>query len=443
MTVQINRRPDHVVELSAEVPAAAVQKERQRVTRKVGKNVALPGFRPGKVPPKVVEKRFRSEVEEELKRALIEQLWREAFASDESLQPLSDELKVNESTLSDDGSFRFAGEIEVRPLLELPSLDGVQLSEESVEVADAEVEAEIEQIRERQAQWEPVAEDEAAEDEMLAQIDLTGEVVEAPPAPEGDEPVELPSWTDLSVLIGKGAPFPEVDETLQGMRPGETRTFTRRFPDDTPEEQLRGVTASYTVKLSSLRRQVLPPLDDELVKGMDIEGLDTLDDLRQRVREVVEHRKRQEQHGRWQREVLDYLTADLDPNQLPPTLVQNVLKSELDRYAMQMVYAGQDPRTSDIDWQQVSAQLEPAARRKALDRLALEQMAELLEVTAPEATVDAYIRSEASQQGMSPAELKAKLASEDRLEAIRNAALIEETAKELVRVAREAGEREG
>ncbi len=451
MTVQINRRPDHVVELTAEVSADTVTKERQKITRKVGKNVSLPGFRPGKVPPKVVEKRFRKEVEEELKRALIEQLWRETFASDDSLQPISDELKVNEGEFSDDGSFRFSGEIEVRPVFDLPEPQGAELSDEAVEVTDAEVGQEIEQIRERQAQWEPMDADEAAEDGVLAEIDLTGEVVEAPSATDDEssqesddasESPELPSWQDLTVLVGQGTPFPEVDEALQGLRVGESATVTRRFPEDTPEERLQGVTASYTIELKSLRRQVLPPLDDELVKGMNIEGLETLEDLRQRVREAVEHRKHQEQQDRWRREVLDYLTEKLDPNELPPTLVQNVLQADLERYAMQLAYSGQDPRTADVDWQQVSAQLEPAARRKALDRLVLEQMAERLDVPVPEATVDAYVRSEAAREGTPPAEYKAKLASEGRLDAIRHAARIDEAARELVEVARGSGEEE-
>jgi FKBP-type peptidyl-prolyl cis-trans isomerase (trigger factor) len=131
--------------------------------------------------------------------------------------------------------------------------------------------------------------------------------------------------------------------------------------------------------------------------------------------------------------VLDHLETEIDQAELPSSLVQSTLREQLDRYAYTMAMQGMDFDPEKVNWQEMSAKAEPAARQEVLDTLILEQLAEGWEIPVPEAEVDAYIAAEAARQGLPPAEHKANLAAERKLERVRHAARIAATVDEMIR----------
>jgi FKBP-type peptidyl-prolyl cis-trans isomerase (trigger factor) len=149
--------------------------------------------------------------------------------------------------------------------------------------------------------------------------------------------------------------------------------------------------------------------------------------------EVLGSSKRRQRREQWRRALLDHLEAGLDANELPPSLVSSAVREDLNRFAYSMAMQGVAPASSDINWQELAARVEPGSRRRVLDMLVLEQLADDWQMAVPEADVDAYISLEARQQGIPPAEHKANLAKEHKLEDLRGSARISATIDEMIR----------
>jgi trigger factor len=420
MPYTLTHRANHTVEISAHLEAAAVDRERDGIVRSFRSKARVPGFRPGKAPMAAVRARFAEEIREELQEHLTGLLWREVFEGESAIEPITNP-HIRDLQFADDGGFSFTAEIEVRPRYELAGIAGLDLPEVSLDVADTEIDVELTKVQEEQAIWEPADNDEAS-DGMLVEVDLTGEIEGSDDDPYNEE--------GASFIIGSGSAPPEVDEALQGAKIGDERIATKVLPDDLEDSDKAGKTVTYTISVKGLKRKVLPEIDDDLATTI---GLENLDELRQRIHDVLQQQKRGERRNVWRRFVLDHLETEIDQSELPSSLVQSTLREQLDRYAYTMAMQGVNVDPEKINWQEISAKAEPAARQEVLDTLILEQLAESWEVPVPEAEVDAYIAAEATRQGLPPAEHKANLAAEKKLDRVRHAARIAATVDEMIR----------
>ncbi len=418
MPYKLDRRPDHTVEVEAHLDREVVETERTKILKAYRGKARIPGFRPGKAPLSLVRTHFAAEVEEDLREELSRRAWAEVVEGEEGLEPLTP-LRVAEARVAEDGTFHLSGNLEVRPHFELGDPSELTLPEIPVEVTAEDVDAEIEKILEEHAAWEPAAEEPAA-DGMLVELDILGE-------PEEGEPF---SSEGVRFVLGEEGVFPEIQEALQGARPGDERIAVRRFPDDHEDEAMAGRKVTYTLKVHGLKRRVLPELDDEFAAGL---GFDDVEALRARVREVLERTKQRERRDRWRRALLDQLEEGLDVNELPSSLVQAGLKEDLERYAYMLAMQGKNPAEEEIDWQEISARMEPEVRRRILDSLVLEQLAREWGIPVPEDEVEAYVEGDARQKGIPPAEHRANLEKEGRLDEIRHAARVAATVDELIR----------
>ncbi len=421
MPFELNRRPDSTVEISAHLAPDAVEEERTALLRELRRRVRIPGFRPGKAPIAVVRARLGGEIDEDLEERLARRLWHEVL-SESGIEPISD-LRLSRAGLDDDGTFRMEGIVDVRPELELPDPAEADLPDFSVEPSNEEVDEEIERLAEQQATWEPT--EEPAEDGVIAEVTVTGTVTDDPDA-------ELLDLGELTLLIGRETLGKEVDAALQGAVPGDVREAEATYPDDHPDPRLAGHTVAFQLEVKALRRKVLPEIDDELAKSV---GAETLDDLREKVRTALEGRKKAERRTAWRRAILDHLEKDLDPANLPPSIVEAALKDALDGVAFKMVMQGIDPGSESIDWQRIATEAEPGARKSALDRLVLEQLAAEWKIPVPEEDVEAYIRQEAARQGVPLGEHRARLEAEGRLPGIRHAARLTKVVDRLIELA--------
>ncbi|MCW8983706.1 MAG: trigger factor [Thermoanaerobaculales bacterium] len=420
MPYTLTHRANHTVEISAHLEAAAVDRERDGIVRNFRSKAQIPGFRPGKAPAAAVRARFAEEIRDELQEHLTGLLWGEVFDSEKEIEPITNP-QIRDLSFAQDGGFSFTAELEVRPRYELPELGDLRLPEVSLDVSEAEIDEELVKVQEEHAVWEP-AEDDEAEDGMLAEVDLRGEVEDS-----DDEPY---TEDGASLIIGADSVPPEINQALQGAKIGDERTATKTLPDDLEDKDKAGKTVTYTILVKGLKRKVLPEIDDDLAITI---GLESLEELRQRVHDVLQQQKRGERRNSWRRFVLDHLEAEIDQAELPSSLVQSTLKEQLDRYAYTMAMQGVEFDPDKIDWHEISAKAEPAARQEVLDTLILEQLAESWETPVPEAEVDAYVAGEAARMGVPPAEHKANLAAERKLERVRHAARVAATVDEMIR----------
>jgi trigger factor len=297
----------------------------------------------------------------------------------------------------------------------------MDLPEVSLEVAEDEIERELDRVAEEQAVWEP-AEDAEAADGMLIEVDLVGTVTGS-----DDEPY---TENDAQFVLGSESVPPEITAALQGARVGDERQAEKVLPDDLEDKDKAGKTVSYEISVKGLKSKVTPEIDDELAVTI---GLESLDELKERISGMLENQKRSDRRTAWRRFILDHLEGDIDLGDLPQSLVQTTLREQLDRYAYTVAMQGGNVNPDEIDWQELSAKAEPAARQEVLDTLILEQLAHEWETPVPEPEVDAYIAAEAARLGVPPAEHKANLAADNRLERVRHGARIAATVDEMIR----------
>ncbi len=422
MPFELHPRPDSTVEVSAHLAPEAVEEERVKLLKQLGRRVRIPGFRPGKAPLRLVRAHLGDQIQDDLVERLARRLWGEILEGGD-LKPIS-ELRVSRAELDEDGTFRLEGVVDVRPSFDLPDPGKITLPEYPVEVTETEIEAQLELLAEEQASWEP-EEEGGAEDGMLAEVAVRGEITD-------DEEAEELDMGEIPLFVGVAPLGPEVDAALQGARPGETRTAEVDFPEDHSDPRLAGHHVRFSLEVRALRRKVFPEIDDDLARTA---GADSLEDLKERIRLGLEARKKSERRRAWRRAVLDALEEDLDPAALPPSVVEAALKDALEGAAFSLAMRGVNPSSDDLNWQKIAEDLEPEARRNALDRLVLEQLAEEWELPVPEEDVEAYIRQEAARAGVPVGEYRAKLVAEGRLEGIRRAARLTKVVDRLIEMA--------
>lgn len=419
MAHEVTRNADHTVEIAATVAAETVSSERNGIVSEYRRRAQIPGFRPGRAPAAAVSTRFAEEIEGDLKERLVERAWSEFVADHDDMVPLSPP-RVTEAEIDTAGVFSFKAVLEVRPEFDLPALEDVTLPEHTVDPSEGEIEAELENLREEQAVWEPLDDDGVIEDGHLVEADLTG-------AMEGsdEEPYEE---KDASFVVGQGSVPPEINEALQGASVGDERIAEKRFPDDDDNTDRAGKTVSYTITVKGIKRKMLPDLDDDLAVGL---GLESLDEVRERIGAVLRNRKLGERRNAWRRAALDHLETGLSTDDLPPSLVHDAIHEDMNRLAYSLAMQGQADQ--EIDWNQIRVRMEPESRKRVLDTLVLEQLAREWDVQVPEAEVEAFIAGEAQQLGLPPSEHRANLAKEGRIDQIRHAARMAGTVSEMIR----------
>lgn len=420
MPYKITHRANHTVEVEAELDADTVARERSTIVQAIRRRAQVPGFRPGKAPIAAVQARFGDDIRSELEEQLTGRLLREVFDGEDELHPIT-HPRLSDVRMNDEDGFRFTAEMEVRPHYELADLADLELPEVSLEVSEAEVDAELANVAEEHGTWEPV-DDEAALDGFLVEADLHGVMEDSDEEPYTEK--------DARFVLGDESIPAQINEALQGARAGEQRVAERRFDDDDSNEQRAGKTVRYTIDVKGLKRKQIPNIDDELAKTI---GLDSLAELRERITEVLERNKRAQRRETWRRHLLDLLAEGADVNDLPSSLVQSAVREDLNRFAYSMAMQGVAPDADQVDWQELSAKLEPGARKKVLDGLILEQLADEWQLPVPEAEVDAFITAEAGRLGLPPTEHKANLANEDKLAELRHSAKISATIDEMIR----------
>jgi trigger factor len=272
VSTTVTELPESRVRVQAEVPAAEVEKRVAVAARQLGRNLRIPGFRTGKVPPPVIIQRVgRGAVLDEAVRESIAG-WYSAAIDQANIVPVG-EPDLNLSELPDEGEpLRFSIEIGVRPEAELGAYEGLEVGRREPAVTDEAIDAEVEALRERSAKLETT--DRAAAEGDFVVMDFLGTL-------EG-EPFAGGEGRDQMVELGSGRLVPGFEEQLQGASAGDERTVTIAFPDDYGAPELAGREAEFAVTVKEVKAKELPAIDDDLAAEA---GFDTLEELRDDIRE--------------------------------------------------------------------------------------------------------------------------------------------------------------
>jgi len=293
------------------VPADRIEKVFADRIRDLAKRVKMPGFRPGKVPLKMIEARYGGSVMDELAGELIDSTFREAVGQ-EGLRPASGP-RIAQKTIERGKDFEYTAEFEVYPPVAMLDIKGVDIERPVATIDDADIDRTIETIRQQRADWRTV--DRAVAEGDRATINFVGRL-------NGEE-FKGGRADNFSLVIGSGTLVEDLERGLIGVTAGSARDLNVKFPDDYPHATLRGQSVDFHVEIKEVAEPVLPPVDDTFAKALGIED-GSIDKLRQEVRGNLEREAAGRTRAVVSNQVLNRLLAG-NPLELPASLVNGEL----------------------------------------------------------------------------------------------------------------------
>ena len=386
-------------ELAIEIPADKVDEAIDRLARRYGRSAKVQGFRPGKVPIKVVRARFREQILRDVAQDLIPDAVDEAV-EEHDIEPVA-APEIRDVEVDDGKPLTFTALLETIPEVDPGDYTAFTLRQSPVTVDDNAVEQAIERLRQGRGQLEPVTERGAEKGDVLT-IDLERRLPDQPDvAPERLQGVR--------VEIGSEANPPGFDDELVGLEPGATRSFTVTHAPDDAVRRLAGRQASYAIEVKNVQRPVLPDLDDEFARS--IGKFDDLAALRAQVNSGLRAQADLEARTEVRQDLLRQL-ANRMTVEVPEALIARELDRRTEQVARRLLEEQVDPRQARIDWDAFREQQRPAATETVRGTLVLDEIASRESVEVTDGEVDQEIDRQAELSGRTPQAVRALLAKD-------------------------------
>ncbi|TVR12042.1 MAG: trigger factor [Planctomycetota bacterium] len=376
-------------QLTITIPADTLAERRNKLLERYAGSVQLKGFRPGKKPPRaLLEKRLGPAVDDEASQNLIEEGFRQGI-QENNLKPIGG---ITTDSSDRNNGITHVVSFEVRPDITLPAPGDIPVTIEDIQASDEDVESELADFAKRAGDYQDITGEEPLAEGDIAT--LSGSV-----SVDGSTVRDL---HDLQHMLGSypllGLEPAEVLKTLGEKKVGDEASFTTTLPESfTPEEHV-GKEASVAVTIQSARRLTPAPIDEDLAKRL---GLESIDELRTRLRDMIQHRKQEELHNKQSDEVMDYLIANCQFD-CPELLRESIIKQQREQ-------KGDDATDEDIN-----AEVDKDLRKHLL----IEQIADDLQVEVTRQDVDQQIAMAAYQSGRKPEEVAKQLQESGRIQQV-------------------------
>ena len=410
MKIQVETVSPVERKVTIEVDPDRVAKELDRAYVGLSRRVKLRGFRPGKAPRKVLERQFRAEVEGGVAERIVRETFAEAVRVEDLPVVAAPSVSIAEG-IAEGKPMRYSARVEVKPKLEPKDYKGLTVTRKPPEVTDETVSGELTRIQDSLAQLVPAEGRFEAQEGDWAVIDHEGTI--------DGQPFEGGKAEGVTVKVAPG-PIAEGNLlALTGKKIGETVEVEEPFAADHRNEQLRGKIAHMKVTLQGLKVRQLPSLDDALAKELGIEGVETLDALRARIRADLEKREQK----RAESELKDALVkAALEKNEfeVPPALVERAIDTMIEGAAERFARQGIDLRRLELDMSKMRADLREQALLQVRGALLLESIADAEKVEVTEEDLQAEVARIADEIGMPLAKVQQQTRSAEARDALKN-----------------------
>ncbi|HET8602615.1 MAG TPA: trigger factor [Marmoricola sp.] len=400
--------------ITVEVPFEELKPSLDAAYQDIAKQINVPGFRKGKVPPPVIDRQVgRGPVLEEAINKALPDFYVRALQEND-LQPL-DQPEIDVTRLEDNDVFAFTAEVDVKPSIDLPSYEGLEVQVDDVAVTDEEVDEQVESLRERFATLREV--ERPAQEGDVVTIDLK--------ATRDGEDIEGGEVSGYSYKVGSGELLPGIDEAIVGLSAGEQKEFTSQLVGG----DLEGQDVDVTVTVSAVKEQDLPDLDDDFAQTAS--EFDTIAELREDTRTRLERNKRLEQAGAARDGVLEKLLEGSEVP-LPDTLVEREIAARKQEIEQQLMYAGMtlqaylDEQKQTVD--EFDADLEKQVRDGMIAQFLLDEIAKKEELGVDQNELSQHLFMRAQQSGQNPDEFVKHMVEHNHIpemvgEVVRNKAL--------------------
>ncbi|WP_310964232.1 trigger factor [Nocardioides terrisoli] len=376
--------------ITVEVPFEELKPSLDAAYQSIAKQINVPGFRKGKVPPAVIDRQIgRGPVLDEAINDALPKLYVQALQEND-LEPLA-QPEIDVTRLEDNETFAFTAEVDVKPEISLPSYDGIEAEVDDLTVTDEDVEEQLEALRERFGTLTDV--ERTAEDGDFVTIDLK--------ATKDGEPVEGGEVSGYSYKVGSGDMLEGVDDAIRGLGAGQDATFTSQLLGG----DLAGEDVEVNVKISAVKQQELPELDDEFAQ--EASEFDTVTELREDIRTRLERGKRLEQAAAARDAVLEKLLDRVEVP-IPESMADAELASRKQELQQQLMYAGMTLQQYLDNEEQTEDEFDGEMEKRVRDSIAaqfiLDAVAKAEEIGVDQQELSEHLFRRAQQSGQNPDE---------------------------------------
>jgi len=372
--------------LSMSVPVDEIERQVDERLKRLARNVKMPGFRPGKVPMKLVAQQYGPQVRSEVLSDAVQKAFSDAV-KEQNLR-VAGYPQIEKRDGGDDKALEFSATFEIYPDFKPGDVSGATVERPQVSVDDAAVDRTLEILRKQRTRFEPV--ERAAQDGDRVTVDFEGTI--------GGQAFDGGKAAGFAFLLGEGRMLPGFEEGARGLAAGESRTFEVKFPDDYHGKEVAGKAASFALEMKQVEEPRLPELDAEFAKSLGVADGD-LDKMRADIKANVEREVRKRVEARLKAQALQVL-LDSTKIELPKSLVQMEAQQLMER-------AAADLQARGVKLEQVPLEpnaFEDTARRRVALGLIIGELARSEGLQPKPADVRALIEREA-QGYESPAEV--------------------------------------
>jgi len=390
-----------------EIPGEAIEKATNEQYSELHKEAQIPGFRKGRAPRRLLEKRFSKDVSEQVKVKLLADA-SEAAVKDNELQTLGEpDIDLENTELPAEGPLRFDFEIEVRPEFELPVLEGIPVTKTKLEVADEQIEREVEQMRRLAGIWTPRAETDAieAEDQIIADVILNIEGVE-----EDEKLDNAVIYVRANGFVG-AIPVEKLDEVLVGAKAGETKETSVEVPKTFFREEYRGKKVDVKIDVKDVKWLKPGELDESIFKQV---GVEDEDELRERIQDTLQGRLEQQSRTEMTEQIYKYLLDNTD-FELPLDIVGEQATMVLQRQYTNLIMRGLSREQVDEQLEQLQAGSEQQAEQQLKTFFIMDKVAGKLDISVTEEEINGNIAQLAMQRQQRPEKMREQMARDGSL----------------------------
>lgn len=395
--------------LTVEVDAETVDKSLDSAFKKIVKQVQVPGFRKGKVPRAIFEKRFGVEA---LYQDAIDIMLPEAYANavkEAGIEPV-DRPEIDVEQIEKGKSFIFTAKVTVKPKVKLGEYKGLEVEEFDTTVTDEDVENELKSMQERQAEL-VVKEEGTAELGDTVVIDFEGFV--------DGEAFEGGKAESYSLELGSGQFIPGFEDQLVGVAAGESKDVEVTFPEEYHAAELAGKPAVFKTTVHEIKVKQLPELDDEFAKDVDDE-VETLEALKEKIKSRLEHDKEHQKEHYVQDTVVEKAVENAEID-LPPVMIENEIDRMMQEFEQRLQMQGMNLdlffQFSGKDREALREEMKEEAEQRVRGSLTLEAIAAAENLEATDEEVEAELQKMADMYNMTVENIKAALGNLDGIKA--------------------------
>jgi trigger factor len=392
MKVQVEELSPIEKKLSIEVDSARVAEELNRAYAAVGKQVKLPGFRQGKVPRRILEQKFREQVEDDVIQRVVQTAYMEAVR--EHNMDVVSQPQVTNSGLKPGAPFSFEARVEVKPKLEPKDYKELPLKKTEGAVDDAQVTEQLEKMRESAGRMEPITDRDVAASGDFAAVDYEATI-------EG-QPFVGSKAEDVVVEIAPGELVDSNIAALEGVKVGDTKEIDYAFPQDYRVEEVKGKTARFKLHLKGLKKKVVPELNEDFAKEV---GSQTVDELRGKIKTDLERAQKNKAQVE-ERDAIYKALIERNGFEVPKAMVERAIDSMLEGAMRQMARSGLDVRNLGLDFMRLRDEMRERAVQEVKGTLLLEAIALKEGIQAGDEDIEKKIEELATEAGQPVANVR-------------------------------------